>query len=112
MKSVTPMKGTWVRNTKGKIGLIEDGSPRTLHAFSGKAGRHDGLAQLLLKDNTQCQEIDTVIHASRHDLLCDIIHIRPGPPLGIPSLQIALTGYEGRLHVCVPKLGEHLFHGS
>ena len=37
-------------------------------------------------------------------------HIRPGPPLGIPSLQIALTGYEGRL--CVPKLGDHLFHGS
>jgi len=76
MKSLTPMKGTWVRNSKGKIGLIEDGSPRTLHAFSGKAGRHDGLAQLLLKDNTQCQEIDTVIHASRHDLLCDIIFRR------------------------------------
>ena len=37
MKSLAPMKGTWVRNTKGKIGLIEleDGSPRMLHAFSG-----------------------------------------------------------------------------
>ena len=85
MKSLTPMQGTWVRNSKGKIGLIEDGSPRTLHAFSGKAGRHDGLAQLLLKYNTQCQEIDTVIHASRHDLLCDIIFRR--------TLKRAQLGY-------------------
>ena len=43
------------------------------------------LAQLLLKDNTQCQEIDTVIHASRHDLLCDIIFRR--------TLRRAQLGY-------------------
>ena len=79
------MKGTWLRNKEDKIGLIEDGSPRALHAFSGKAGRQKGLAQLLLKDNIQCQEIDTVIHASRHDLLCDIIFRR--------TLRRALTGY-------------------
>ena len=80
------MKGTWARNKNGNIGLIEDGVPRALHAFSGKAGtRHEGLAQLLLKDNTQCQEIDTVIHASRHDLLCDVIYQR--------TLRRALLGY-------------------
>ena len=76
LQTLKPMKGTWVRNKNGKIGIIEDGAPRAPHAFSGKAGRHEGLAQLLLKDNTQCQEIDTVIHASRHDLLCDVIYQR------------------------------------
>ena len=50
---------------------VEDGNPKVLHAFSGKAGKHDGLAKLLLALGIQCQEIDTLIHADRHNLSDD-----------------------------------------
>ena len=69
--------GTWLRRfCDGKVGRVEDGSPCVLHAFSGKAGRTDGLAQYLAELSIQCKEIDTVIHAKRHDLLCDTIYER------------------------------------
>ena len=38
--------GTWIKRDDGKIGKVEDGNPKVLHAFSGKAGKHDGLAKV------------------------------------------------------------------
>ena len=58
------------------IGRVEDGTPCVLHAFSGKAGRADGLAQCLLQHDIQCREVDTIIHARRHDLLSDDVYER------------------------------------
>ena len=69
--------GTWVRRgADGHVGRVEDGSPCVLHAFSGKADREDGLARCLQQRGVRCQEIDTVIHAKRHDLLCDAVYNR------------------------------------
>ena len=69
--------GTWVRRAvDGCVGRVEDGTPCVLHAFSGKAERVDGLARCLQERALQCREIDTVIHAKRHDLLCDTVYAR------------------------------------
>ena len=63
--------GTWVRDSAGRVGQVMDRRPEALHAFSGRAGREDGLAAYLLKREIRCTEVDTVIHSKRHDLLDD-----------------------------------------
>ena len=63
--------GTWVRDSAGRVGQVMDRRPEALHAFSGRAGRKDGLAAYLLKREIRCTEVDTVIHSKRHDLLDD-----------------------------------------
>ena len=64
---------------------MEDGSPKILHAFSGKAGRHDGLSKILNALGIQCQEMDTLIRTNRHDLCDDKIFQR--------TLRRAKNGY-------------------
>ena len=54
--------GTWVRDSAGHVGQVMDRRPEALHAFSGRAGREDGLAAYLLKREIRCTEVDTVIH--------------------------------------------------
>ena len=63
--------GTWVQTADGLVGQIIRHGPQALHAFSGRAGRSDGLAAYLAKAGIRCEEIDTVIDSKRHDLLDD-----------------------------------------
>ena len=76
IKLIPHREGTWIRDNEGHVGLVEDGSPKILHAFSGKAGRHDGLAKILKTLGIQCQEMDTLIRTNRHDLCDDKIFQR------------------------------------
>ena len=100
--------GAWVRRAvDGHVGRVENGTPCVLHAFSGKAHREDGLAQCLQQRDVRCQEVDTVIHAKRHDLLCDAVfarvlaHAREGhyaaAVLGVPcsTFSAARIGGDG-----------------
>jgi hypothetical protein len=86
--------GTWIRRDDGKIGKVEDGNPKVLHAFSGRAGKHDGLAKLLLALGIQCQEIDTLIHADRHNLSDDSNHSK--------TIRRAKLGYYAAAVLGVP----------
>ena len=36
IKQIPHQEGTWIRDNEGHIGLVEDGSPKILHAFSGR----------------------------------------------------------------------------
>ena len=73
----TPLPvGTWVRNDIGLVGQITRRGPQALYAFSGRAGRADGLAAYLAKEGIKCTEIDTVIDSVRHDLLDDDVFER------------------------------------
>ena len=44
-----------------------------LHVFAGKANKSDGLAAHLEKVGIDCEEIDTVINAHKHNLLTDTV---------------------------------------
>ena len=65
--------GTWVRDAGGRVGKLEARPVRVLHCFSGRAHRADGLAAALSARGFECMEVDTLIHAKRHDLLDDTV---------------------------------------
>jgi hypothetical protein len=60
----------------GRVGWIDANGPWALHAFSGKAGRLDGLAACLQERGMRCTEVDTLIDAKKHDLLNDSVYAR------------------------------------
>ena len=73
----TPLPpGSWIQTHDGRIGRIEANGPQALHAFSGKNGRADGLAACLSARGVKCTEIDTLIDATKHDLLADDVYHR------------------------------------
>ena len=73
----TPLPpGSWVQGEDGRVGWIDANGPWALHAFSGKAGRLDGLAACLQERGMRCTEVDTLIDAKKHDLLNDSVYAR------------------------------------